>query len=65
MEEKGSQHIETGMANGGDATRPQKVSFLTKQKNHYKRFWWLHLLILIAVVLIVTLPLYAFNPRKR
>ena len=26
-------------------------------KKHYRKWWWLHLLIMIAIVLIVTLPL--------
>ncbi|KAI9665702.1 MAG: hypothetical protein M1821_003636 [Bathelium mastoideum] len=55
-DEKSSPHVESA-ANGGANGQPQKAGFLTKQKTHYKRFWWLHLLILIAVVLIVTLPL--------
>ena len=56
-DDKFSPHVENATS-GGENGHPQKVSFLTKQKNHYKRFWWLHLLILVIIVLVVTLPLY-------
>ena len=35
----------------------QKSTFGTGIKRHYKRFWWVHITILIIVVLVVTLPL--------
>ena len=34
----------------------KKPGFGQKLKRHYKRFWWVHLIILIIVVLVVTLP---------
>lgn len=40
----------------GDNTYGKKPSFGQKLKRHYKRFWWVHLIILVIVVLIVTLP---------
>lgn len=39
--------------NGAYATKPTAGQ---KLKRHCARFWWLHLLILIAVVLVITLP---------
>lgn len=34
-----------------------KLSLGSRLKAHYKKFWWLHLLILTAVTLIIVLPL--------
>ncbi|KAI9757284.1 MAG: hypothetical protein M1835_000660 [Candelina submexicana] len=41
-----------------------KPSLGSRVKAHYKKFWWLHLLILIAVTLIIVLPLvYVAYPK--
>lgn len=34
-----------------------KASFGTRMKHHFKRFWWLHLIVFIIVVLVIALPL--------
>lgn len=48
---------------GAGAAQP-KPSFMQRYKAHTKKWWWVHLLILIAVTLIITLPLiYVGFPR--
>jgi cytoskeletal protein RodZ len=42
-----------------DAT-PTKPAFGQKVKRHCHRFWWLHVIIFVVVVLVVTLPVYVF-----
>jgi len=37
---------------------PARPGFGTNLKRHYKRFWWLHILIFIAIFLIIFLPIY-------
>ena len=37
------------------STRPAKRSFGTKVVAHFKKWWWAHLILFIAGVLIVTL----------
>ncbi|KAI9758672.1 MAG: Na+ ATPase [Chaenotheca gracillima] len=44
------EHVESPSARG----RP---GFGTRLMRHYKKFWWLHLIIFIAIFLIITLPL--------
>jgi hypothetical protein len=53
----------TGDAERGATTSEHKAIFASRPtfaqrlKTHYKRWWWLHTLIFIMVVLVVTLPL--------
>lgn len=35
-----------------------KPSFGTRVKNHFKRFWWAHVIAFIVIVLVVVLPVY-------
>lgn len=38
------------------ANSAPRRTFGQKIGHHFKRFWWVHLIILIVVVLVVTLP---------
>jgi len=49
----------------GSPVYTQPRGFGGKLKNHCKRFWWLHLIIFIIGVLVVTLPLYESNSFSR
>lgn len=40
----------------GDKTYGKKPTFGQKLKRHCTRFWWVHLIVLIICVLVVTLP---------
>jgi hypothetical protein len=33
-----------------------KQSFGQRLKNHYKRFWWVHVIVFIIVFLVILLP---------
>ena len=46
----GQTHVE-------ELERGRKPGFGARLKAHYKKFWWLHLLIFIACTLIIVLPL--------
>lgn len=48
MSDKSSpvDHVESNENGAGKASRGQKI------KRHCKRFWWLHLLVLIAIVVL-------------
>ena len=39
----------------------RKQSFGAKLKAHFKRFWWLHLILFIASTLIIVLCLYVYQ----
>lgn len=43
---------------------PSKPKFGTRVKNHFRRFWWAHVIAFIAIVLVVVLPVYV-NPTSR
>jgi hypothetical protein len=42
------------------ATKP---SFMSRVAAHYKKWWWAHLIGVIVVVLVITLPLYVDFPQ--
>lgn len=48
--ENGTTHVE-------DDGVTKKTTLGQKLKRHCARFWWLHALILIAVVLVIVLPM--------
>lgn len=35
-----------------------KQSFGSRLKAHFKRFWWIHLIVFIIVFLVILLPVY-------
>ncbi|RMJ25695.1 hypothetical protein PHISP_03426 [Aspergillus sp. HF37] len=46
------------------SSAPAKPSFWTRFKNHYKRFWWAHVIGIIVVVLVIVLPVvYVGYPK--
>jgi len=48
---------ETGTTHVEDDGVTKKTTFGQKLKRHCSRFWWLHALVLIAVVLVIVLPM--------
>jgi hypothetical protein len=48
---------ESGTPTNGYGHHVAKPSFGTRLKNNLKRFWWLYLIILIAVILVIVLPM--------
>ncbi|KAL4891225.1 hypothetical protein BDV59DRAFT_203670 [Aspergillus ambiguus] len=49
----GSKPEVVEMPGGGNAAKP---SFKSRLAAHFKRWWWVHLIIFIAVVLVIALP---------
>lgn len=47
------------------SSTPAKPSFWTRFKNHYKRFWWAHVIGIIVVVLVIVLPVYVRRAEKK
>ena len=48
----------SGLEEVGAVSPSAKLGFGAKIKAHFKRFWWLHLIIFIIVVLVIALPVY-------
>ena len=40
----------------GKGGSPERLTFGQKVKRHYRKYWWLHLIIFIVVTLVITLP---------
>ncbi|KAI9813117.1 MAG: hypothetical protein M1827_004337 [Pycnora praestabilis] len=40
----------------GSNETPTKKTFGARLKAHYRRFWWLHLIVFVIVLLVITLP---------
>ena len=52
-----AEHYSNTSPTNGHGDYATKPTFKQKLKRHYRRFWWLHVLIFIAITLIITLPL--------
>ena len=49
-------HHENGYTESGNSVA-KKPTFMQRYKAHMKKWWWVHLIILIACTLIIVLPL--------
>jgi len=59
------QHLEQRNGNGTTVVAgPKPVTKREKAKRHFKKWWWVHVLIIIALALLITLPIiYVGFPR--
>lgn len=52
-----AETYENAPLTGGGYGNQGRLTFGQKVKNHYKRFWWLHLALFIIIGLLITLLL--------